>query len=716
MHQLKLLFRIEEGDFYIFKRKEVGELLASEMGRILDDRSVNKVEALHKVDLQRAFDLSYDQYLELTKEQMDRIVDEIAEERGDTIGKLLALDSVFRLSEKQKRILLPSTAKIDSVVLELDKLKIEIENQSSGLKTDTKPTLRKSQEEKVEEQVENETPETEVPLESLLIELNALVGLESAKAEVHEFVNFLKVQQVRKARGLPAAALSLHVVFYGNPGTGKTTVARLLSRIYKALGVLSKGHLVETDRSGLVAGYVGQTALKVTEVVEQSLGGVLFIDEAYSLSDGDLGGYGREAIDTLIKLMEDHREDFAVVIAGYTGRIEGFVSSNPGLKSRFNRYWKFDDFSPPELFSVFESLCAKGHFQTSTSAQAKLKTVLASAYGHRNESFGNARLVRNLFEASISNQASRIVSQKQMSDEALITIEAEDLPDAVESVIENETPETVVPLEVLLDELNALVGLQSAKAEVQELVNFLKVQQVRKAQGLPAAGLSLHVVFYGNPGTGKTTVARLLSRIYKALGVLSKGQLVETDRSGMVAGYVGQTALKVTEVVEQALGGVLFIDEAYSLSDGDLGGYGGEAIDTLIKLMEDHREDFAVVIAGYTGKIEGFLSSNPGLKSRFNRYWKFDDFSPPELFSVFESFCAKGHFQTSPSAKAKLKTVLASAYDRRNESFGNARLVRNLFEASISNQASRIVSHTQMSDEALSSIEAEDLPDAIESI
>jgi stage V sporulation protein K len=261
-----------------------------------------------------------------------------------------------------------------------------------------------------------------------------------------------------------------------------------------------------------------------------------------------------------------------------------------------------------------------------------------------------------------------------------------------------------------------LVGLDSVKSEVQELINFLKIQQVRKARSLPTAGLSLHVVFYGNPGTGKTTVARLLSRIYRALGVVSKGHLIETDRSGMVAGYVGQTALKVTEIVEQALGGVLFIDEAYSLADGDEGSYGREAIDTLIKLMEDHRENLAVVIAGYTGKIEKFLSTNPGLKSRFNRYWKFDDYTPQQLLSIFESFCTKGHFRLSLVAKNKLKTVLQTAYEQRDESFGNARLVRNLYESSISNQASRIVGYGQISDDVLITIEAEDVPDVVETL
>jgi Holliday junction resolvasome RuvABC ATP-dependent DNA helicase subunit len=326
------------------------------------------------------------------------------------------------------------TTRIDSTIVSLDGAKVEIENRASGFDFGTKPTQSQPRITQTKGQPKNVVQATDESMENLLDELNSLVGLDSVKSEVQELVNFLKIQQVRKARNLPTAGLSLHVVFYGNPGTGKTTVARLLSRIYRALGVVSRGHLIETDRSGMVAGYVGQTALKVTEVVEQALGGVLFIDEAYSLTDGDEGGYGREAIDTLIKLMEDHREDLAVVIAGYTGKIEKFLSTNPGLKSRFNRYWKFEDYTPQQLLSIFESFCIKGQFRLSPGAQDKLRSVLQTAYERRDESFGNARLVRNLYESSISNQASRIVGYKKITDDVLTTIEAEDVPNTVETM------------------------------------------------------------------------------------------------------------------------------------------------------------------------------------------------------------------------------------------------------------------------------------------
>lgn len=321
---------------------------------------------------------------------------------------------------------------IESAILLLDKGIIEIENQMAGIQIGNSNKKRKVANEKATEKVANQ--ETEPVLEDVLNKIESLIGLDSIKAEIQELINFLKIQAIRKSRNLPTPNLSLHVVFYGNPGTGKTTVARLLSELYKALGVLSKGHLVETDRSGLVAGYVGQTALKVTEVGEKALGGVLFIDEAYSLTDNDEGGYGREAIDTLVKFMEDHRDDLAVVIAGYTQNMQRFLGSNPGLKSRFNRYWDFKDYTPPELFKIFLSLCMKGHFTISDPAKRKLAVLLQRAYNQRDTSFGNGRLARNIYEATISNQANRIAFNQQISDEALTTIEADDIPENINSL------------------------------------------------------------------------------------------------------------------------------------------------------------------------------------------------------------------------------------------------------------------------------------------
>ena len=265
-------------------------------------------------------------------------------------------------------------------------------------------------------------------IEELTEELNTLIGLDKVKKEISQLINFLKVQQMREVKGMTIQPLSRHLVFYGNPGTGKTTVARLLSQIYKSLGILSEGHLVETDRAGLVAGYVGQTALKVREVVSEAIGGVLFIDEAYALSTGGDNDFGREAIDTLIKMMEDNRDDLIVVVAGYTDKMSAFLQTNPGLRSRFNKYLEFEDYTPEKLVEIFELFCTNGGYKLSSSTHDDLIRLFSVLYETRDETFGNGRLARNLYEMTINNQANRIVMLPNVDDEILSTIEETDIP------------------------------------------------------------------------------------------------------------------------------------------------------------------------------------------------------------------------------------------------------------------------------------------------
>jgi stage V sporulation protein K len=267
-------------------------------------------------------------------------------------------------------------------------------------------------------------------------------------------------------------------------------------------------------------------------------------------------------------------------------------------------------------------------------------------------------------------------------------------------------------LEKTLQDLNELIGLTEVKKNVEDLVNYLKVQKIRTKEGLKIVDLALHSVFYGPPGTGKTTVARLLGRIFKHLGFLSKGQLYETDREGLVAGYVGQTAIKVDKVIEESLGGVLFIDEAYALTQNLSGNdFGSEAVNILLKRMEDQRDDFAVIVAGYTEPMSEFISSNPGLRSRFNRYFNFDHFKPSELLEIFEQFCKKSDFQLSEDARDKLLMTFELLFEKKNDSFGNARTVRNLFEICIQQQANRLVKLKTYTKKALKTFEEADIPE-----
>ncbi len=272
-------------------------------------------------------------------------------------------------------------------------------------------------------------PAAELPparsLEELLAELDELVGLTNVKGEVRRLTSMLHVQQLRAERGLPTIETSKHLVFSGNPGTGKTTVARLLSQIYRAVGVVSHGHLVETDRSKLVAGFVGQTALKTQQTLEAALGGMLLIDEAYALARGGENDFGLEAIDTLVKFMEDHRDDLAIVAAGYTDEMTGFIDTNPGLRSRFTRIVNFPDYTTDELVTIFEKLGDRHHYLCSDDALRRVRQLIADE--PRTRGFGNARFVRNLFETAVSHQAMRLAPLTDPSDEQLTTLTASDI-------------------------------------------------------------------------------------------------------------------------------------------------------------------------------------------------------------------------------------------------------------------------------------------------
>jgi SpoVK/Ycf46/Vps4 family AAA+-type ATPase len=263
-------------------------------------------------------------------------------------------------------------------------------------------------------------------VEPVLAELDALIGLAAVKAEVRLVANLLQIQRLRRKRNLPVAESSRHLVFTGNPGTGKTTVARLLAELYWELEVVAQGQLVETDRAGLVAGYVGQTAIKVTTVFKSALGGVLLIDEAYALAQGGDSDFGQEAIATLVKLVEDHRDDVVVIAAGYPEEMEAFVDSNPGLRSRFPKTIYFADYTDDELVQIFESLCAQSRYQCDDAGRAKLRTFFAAQ--PRTRGFGNGRLARNLFEAAVARQASRLVELENPTDEQLLTLTADDIP------------------------------------------------------------------------------------------------------------------------------------------------------------------------------------------------------------------------------------------------------------------------------------------------
>lgn len=546
-------------------------------------------------------------------------------------------------------------------------------------------------------------------LEDILAELDSLTGLAGVKAEVRSMANLAKLNQGFRAAGKKEIDTgAMHMVFTGNAGTGKTTVARMIARIYKSLGILPTARCLEVGRADLVGSYIGQTAPKTTKVVESALGGVLFIDEAYQLIQGGDNDFGKEAVETLVALIENHRTEFVCIIAGYGSDIQKLLDSNQGLTSRFKTIINFEDYSVEELLVIFKKEMQKREMRLAPGGETAARALIASR--SKLPGFGNARGVRNLCDEILKNFANRIVAMPDPDDDSVKnTVAKED----IDLLLGGEKTES---LDDMLAELNSYIGLENVKRQVTSLVNVAKMNKRRREMGMKVANTgTMHMIFTGNPGTGKTTIARLIGKIYYSLGLIARSDVLETSRVDFVGTYVGTTAPKTTETVNRAMGGVLFIDEAYQLMDkSGAGGYGAEAIDTLVALLENHRKDFVCIVAGYTEEMEDFLNQNSGLKSRFPTVIEFEDYTLDELCQIFELTVSQNGYVVTPAAIEAARAYIATCY--RSKDFANARGVRNLVtQRFIPHQNSRIADSgvletgREVTEEELATILPEDI-------
>ena len=502
--------------------------------------------------------------------------------------------------------------------------------------------------------------------------LGELIGLSGIKESIRKIKAYA-------LNNKDSEDLNIHMCFLGNPGSGKTEVARYIAGILYENKILPTNKVIEVDRSGLVSQYFGATAEKTSRVISRAMGGVLFIDEAYALgNNADVGtDYGKEAIDTLVKAMEDYRGKFCVILAGYKNEMLQMLSTNPGFKSRIQFMLDFPNYSRDELKSITELMLKNRHYTIGDTALSRILDI--TDIKRKDPNFANAREIRNILDQVIMCQNLR----RAGSDDTELGIV--DVNKYIQDAkINLPTSGTGTANKILTgeEELDQLIGLAAIKRMIKKIKAYAKRNQGQE-------GFNLHMCFYGNPGTGKTEVARILSRILYDAGVLPEAKLVETDSHGLLGKFVGETAPKTQAKINDAMNGVLFIDEAYGLvstntASGGVTSYGEEAIAVLLKEMEDRRGQFCVILAGYKDEMKTMLSANPGLESRIQFTLDFPDYTREELGEIAVAFLKKKKYEIDEPALNRLLDV--TEYYRNRPNFANARTVRNILDQVIMNQ------------------------------
>ena len=497
-----------------------------------------------------------------------------------------------------------------------------------------------------------------------------IIGMNALKEQIIGLGKYIKFKkEVNKTDGKNLPDMNLHMMFLGNPGTGKTTIARKVTKMLYDLDCIRINKLVEVSRQDLIGEYSGETAPKVEKVIESAMGGVLFVDEAYSLKLSNNDQLGSEAIATLIKCMEDNKDELVVIFAGYTKEMQEFIHANFGIKSRIGYTIEFADYSEDELYEILKLKVNKIGFEIDKKIIPNIMEILK--FGKHKRDFGNGRFVDNLLTSMLKKHS------MNYKKENIFIIGEQDIPSIDELMGETSGERNPEKIEELFDDI---FGMDKIKEQVIQLGKYIKFQEeLSKITAKRLPDMRLHMLFTGDAGTGKTTMARKITQMLYNLGIIRINKLIEVDRKDLVAEYIGQTAPKTQRVIEGALGGVLFIDEAYSLSPKDsLNDLGKEAIATLIKAMEDNRDDLVVIFAGYTKEMKDFVNSNSGIASRIGYTFEFENYKDEELYKIFEIKCKEYDLIIKLDVKEKIMEVFK--HFSSVENFGNGRFVDKILQ------------------------------------
>lgn len=540
--------------------------------------------------------------------------------------------------------------------------------------------------------IEGEENLKEKDLDTIMAELEQFIGMDSVKREIRQLATKLQIDKEMQEKGFGKAELTnVHIALTGNPGTGKTTVANKLGEIFKAIGLLPSGKVVVKEPKDILSSIVNDTAKRMDKACDEAMGATLLIDEAYNLAKidnvGNIDDTGVQATEALMTRMSKDAGKFIVIVAGYKKQIDRFIEkANPGFERRFTTRLHIDDYSSDQLFEIFLINAKKSGLILTEEAEIILRKLITKMVETKKENFGNAGEVIKVLSKTQIRKSNRLAELKrnggEITEEIYKTIEAEDIPyDEPKPLDEKD----------YLGELNQLIGLENVKREIREIANYIKVERAKaEILGKKFEKLKDHYIFEGNPGTGKTTIARIMANIFYALDVLPSNKLIETARDGLVDMYQGFTAQKTKETFMGAMGGVLFIDEAYALyqSDGDT--FGKEATATLLKLMEDNRGKIICIVAGYPYEMSMWLKTNSGLKSRFNKVIKFDDYNGDELAQIFLLKARKDQLTLTTDAEKAMRKYFNDLYENRGDDFANAREVNEYLAAVKTRQSSRI--------------------------